>query len=241
VTATETWALPGPGITGTIQTFTETLTSGDPGSADQTIPQVAYNRVDDEYLVVWEDDRDARSSKVYGQLVAGDGALIGGEFLVASDAIRPVVAYSPDDAAYLVVWEASQLTKAVVNKQSWYGKQLWAQAVSPAGSLSGAAFKVYTYSPYSGSAERPSITYSEANNSFLVTWESPPGRISYGGGMYYLITQRASISGVAGFKTTVTTRSSNMGATAVSNCQKRPILLDQICCGETAVLANSAI
>jgi|GEM_PF-3255078 len=79
----------------------------DTGSASQTDAALAYNRHDDEYLVVWQ-DRQLGDWDIMGRRVAGDGSLVGGELIIEApglDQTRPDVVYNDYRREYLVVWE----------------------------------------------------------------------------------------------------------------------------------------
>jgi len=74
---------------------------------DQQQAAIAYNSQDDEYLVVWHDQR-AGNYDVYGQRVAADGSLPDYTFPICTDAanqLNPAVAYNLDANQYLVVWD----------------------------------------------------------------------------------------------------------------------------------------
>jgi hypothetical protein len=76
---------------------------------DQAYAQVAYDPNHDEYLVVWEDERnDPNDDDIYGQFVDGDGTLIGENFAVcnsAGDQWWPRLDFDPILNRYLVVFE----------------------------------------------------------------------------------------------------------------------------------------
>ena len=75
-------------------------------SAVQWRPQVAYNCNDDEYLAVWEDDRDGNRN-IYGQIIEGDGTLRGGNFPIgrfATAQMRPHIDFDKVHNRYLVVF-----------------------------------------------------------------------------------------------------------------------------------------
>jgi len=183
-----------------------------PASGEQKYPQVAYNPDDDEYLVVWQDSRNGVDWDIFGQRINGDSSLIGDNIHIGISGTLPVVSYSPDDNAYLVVWESSQLSK----EQTWSGKEIWGQAVAASGTLSGTAFTVYDFTAAGGSGERPDIVYSEANDEFLVSWESPPGRNGILGSHYQLRTRQATINGATGTSSMIATKNTRMADTALS-------------------------
>lgn len=74
---------------------------------DQQQASIAYNSQDDEYLVVWHDQR-AGNYDIYGQRVDADGSLPDYTFAICTDdsnQLNPAVAYNLDANQYLVVWD----------------------------------------------------------------------------------------------------------------------------------------
>ncbi len=73
---------------------------------DQLHPQIAFNPTNQQYLVVWRDER--LDGDIYAQRLAGSGALIGGNFAVADlgTDIRtnPQVAYLEAADDFMVAW-----------------------------------------------------------------------------------------------------------------------------------------
>ena len=78
-------------------------------SGDQLYPQLAYNAVFGEFLVVWQDGRS--DGDIYGQRLNGSGGLIGGNFAIADQGTNyrsyPQVAYQPNAVEYMVTWSLS--------------------------------------------------------------------------------------------------------------------------------------
>jgi hypothetical protein len=75
---------------------------------NQWLPAVTYNTNDNEFLVVWQDFRAGGNWNIAGQRVSGAGALLGGNFPIATtigDETNPAVAYGVVAAHYFVVWE----------------------------------------------------------------------------------------------------------------------------------------
>jgi hypothetical protein len=72
-------------------------------------PQVCHDPNGDRYLSVWEDQRNGRSNTdIYGQLVDGDGTLIGGNFPICTAEgaqYWPHLDFDPGSNRYLVVFE----------------------------------------------------------------------------------------------------------------------------------------
>ena len=78
--------------------------SGD--SVNNSGPKVAYNDLQDEYLIVWVNERTP-SIDIYARRVGGDGSVRSWFALVADPGIiytHPVVAYSPKQERYLIVY-----------------------------------------------------------------------------------------------------------------------------------------
>jgi YD repeat-containing protein len=80
----------------------------------QTNPAVAYDPVNDRYLVVWQDGRSGVRHEVYGRILDGEGQPLGAaEFLIeeSGDDPRPDVIYDPDSgdwrpaAGRVAVWQ----------------------------------------------------------------------------------------------------------------------------------------
>ncbi len=76
-------------------------------SADQMLPQLAYNEAEDEFLVVWQDERTDRD--IYGQRVGASGALVEGNFAIAELGTyyrgSPQVAFQSHAVDFMVTWQ----------------------------------------------------------------------------------------------------------------------------------------
>ena len=133
-------------------------------------PAVAYNALNDEFLVTWDsfgtnqlgESREA----IYGQRIrASDGALLGGNLRIGSHAggIRSAVAWSASNNLYLVVYWVPAGTIEI------YGQRVLAN-----GTLTGPNLDISNDSIFSG---YPAIAWGLAGNQFLVTWDSEDGNI----------------------------------------------------------------
>jgi len=98
------------------------------GAFDALEADVAYNRTDNLFLVVWQGDEQRFEDEIYGQLIdAGTGAEIGtNDFRISMmgpdgnasyDAFNPAVAYSSAERTYLAAWEGSDNKGALVNDE----------------------------------------------------------------------------------------------------------------------------
>ena len=124
----------------------------------QRNPKVAYNSVDDEYLVVWKDGRNSSSSgmDIYGRRVASTGEPVGGDFPITTmvgDQWGAAIAYNPLANEYLVVWG---------------GDDIHGQRVSNTGRLAGNRIPISTAA---GTQESPDVVYLPSANEYLVVWE----------------------------------------------------------------------
>jgi hypothetical protein len=152
---------------------------------DASNPAIAYNSVNNEYLVVWEADDSlgvvgAGESEIYGQrLDAATGAEIGtNDFRISDmgvdgnkdyDAITPEVAYNSQSNVYLVVWSGENGTFA--DEFEIYGQLLAGSNGSPVGAND---FQISTMGPAADTAYDaydPDVAYNSVQNEFIVVWQ----------------------------------------------------------------------
>ena len=132
---------------------------------DQSLPQVAYNVADDEYLVVWE-YWSAGQSDVYGRVVAGDGSLPGSQISISAileDQRLPAVAWSSARDEYFVVWNDYR-------DRNDTGSDIYGQRLDAAGALADGEI---TISQAPGDQTRPHLAYNPAAEPYdqvLVVW-----------------------------------------------------------------------
>jgi hypothetical protein len=142
-------------------------------TGDERDPAIAYNSVDDEYLVVWEDDRNQggtldRGWDIYGRRVDADGTRIGGDFRISGgqatdDEYDPAVAYNPAANQYLVVWGDGR-------QYSSRGWDIYGQRVRANGTLAGSNIRISGVDA-TGDDEKPAVAFNSASKQFLVVWE----------------------------------------------------------------------
>jgi len=129
--------------------------------ADCAPPQLAFNPVTDQYLVIWEDLRNSGYS-IYDQLVNANGTMSGGNYAVTTSSGEKQgysVAYGAAGNDFLAVWGDTRSGPAV------YG-----QHMGPNAAWIGGEFIV---APSATAAGVPTVAYDARNNDFLVAWQQP--------------------------------------------------------------------
>lgn len=147
-------------------------------------PAVAYNSQDNEYLIVWEGDDDTApllndEYEIWGQLLRGNGELIGSNFLISDmggygnagyDAYQSDVAYNSRDNQYMVVWSGDDNFFGISNDEL----EIWGQRLNASGGAMGASdFRISTAGPDDNpnhDAIQPAIAYNDRFNEYLVVW-----------------------------------------------------------------------
>lgn len=155
---------------------------GPPGQVDFDAqnPDVAYNPVQNNYLVVWSGD-DARSqNEIYGQFISSNGAEIGTNDFRISDmgpdgdvnfaAVNPSISYNMHDNNFLVVWSGDDNTGDLVNGE----QEIFGQLLTDAGLETGPNdFRISDMGPDGDGgfdALVPDVVFNALDTSFLVAW-----------------------------------------------------------------------
>lgn len=149
-----------------------TFEDGETNSLYPNSPTVAYNPVDDQYLVAWKSDR----SELSGQRLRGFNASTLGEAFVINDSdddfgpTAPDLAHSADTNQYLIVWHGYQQGGGLVTNEN----EIFGRLVSGSGILEiSATIRISDMGPDgdgSYDALNPAVAASGAS-SFLVVWE----------------------------------------------------------------------
>jgi hypothetical protein len=132
-------------------------------SIDEGPPAVAYNSQDQEFLVVWHNNRPSADDDIYAQRVSLDGRLLSWFSVTsgapASERANPAVAYNPKQNDYLVVYEDYNETYGV-----WDVRARRVDYTGPQGN----EFFIKAYTSYD--EMEPSVAYNThpSHDEFLV-------------------------------------------------------------------------
>lgn len=143
---------------------TQTLINVWDGLSDQNWwPAVAYNPVQDEFLVVWQHWGGSSSCEIFAQRVARNGLLIDSPIpvtvgLTSTLPIPAAVAFAPSHGGYLVVYPRPVSVSDFEIAGRWVA---WDGAVDPT---------EITIADGAGSRELPDIAYNPIDDEFLVVW-----------------------------------------------------------------------
>jgi len=144
--------------------------SGNRATADDHTPVVAWNAVDNEYLVVWEDGRNeaARGTDIYGRRVSADGRPIGGDRRISglkatADDYKPAVAWNAVDNEYLVIWGDGRNEAT----RGWdvYGRRVGTDG-KPVGGDRRISGKNATENDHT-----PAVAWNAAADDYLAVWQ----------------------------------------------------------------------
>lgn len=136
-------------------------------------PKVAYDSTNDRALVVWRSYNGPGNNDVRAQIVNANGTLYGGEIVIADSSdneVYPDVAYSPDEAEWLIVYVHWVTTS---NKQGKKRPKIThvvrGQRVGWDGVVRGLPFDI---SPvYSESVTHSRVAYNTATGKYLGVWQ----------------------------------------------------------------------
>ncbi len=154
-------------------------------NSDAVTPAVAFDSLNQRYLLVWSADETDGDFHIYGQLLTGAaGASIGPSFLISSsgpadtDHRQPAVAFSPAHSQYLVIWSSDAANPGAY--------EIVGQVINPDGQLVGPTNR---YSDMGSidtdpafDAVTPDLAFHPFLNEFVVVWaaDDDPGALSDG-------------------------------------------------------------
>lgn len=142
--------------------------SGDGAVAHDRNPAVAWNETADEYLVVWQDERDlaTRGADIYGRRISAAGVPIGADFRISAASgqeLYPAVAWNRTENQYLVVWQDGR-------RAATRGDDIYGQRVSAGGGLQGSNFRVCGINAGKDDVA-PALAWNRTANEYLVVWD----------------------------------------------------------------------
>ena len=151
-----------------------------------SVPAVAYNSTDNEFLVVWQGDDNipgTGDSEIFCQRIdATDGSELGtNDFRISDmgtadgatfDASDPAVTYNRANNEYLVVWAGDDDTGALVDGEfEIYGQRLDATDGSEQGTNDFRISNIGTDGSRWFGAVDPAVTYNSIGHEYLVVWQ----------------------------------------------------------------------
>lgn len=138
------------------------------GPGAQSRPAITYNSDDEEYLVVWTDERSGKDSDIYGQRVsAATGNVVGGNQPISTAEnlqAEPDVAYDGSRSEYLVVWTDFRVERVLSSNSSGIYGRFFTNHLTPTTTS-------FPLSSNTGWQKRPAIVYHEGADEYLVAWE----------------------------------------------------------------------
>ena len=154
---------------------------------DGMLPAVTYNRVDNEYLVVWQGDDNIGSlvvdeHEIFGQrLDAATGAEVGPNDFRISDigpdgdinfgSNWPTVTYNATNNEYLVLWEGDDNSGSLVdNEFEIFGQRLDAGTGIEVGPNDFRLSDMGSDGDVNFAGFVPAAAYNKTNNEYLVVW-----------------------------------------------------------------------
>ncbi len=140
------------------------------GTGDSSYPDICYNPVANQFLVVWEYDEGVRPD-IHSRAVSATGQLLNTEQDLGSGAgltsrTRPAIAYASVSQKYLVVFESFT--------QGNVAGDIEAQVLTNGGLLDGINLRIQT-GTFSAHHSFPDVAYNRSRNEYLAVWQSDVG------------------------------------------------------------------
>jgi len=145
----------------------------------QADPNVAFDSINNRFLVVWEDSRQTRNNyNIYGKIYDINGNQIGNEKTIcnaANSQSEPWVAFDSVNEQYMIVWEEGESPNNGPF-DIWVG--MFDSDLNCIGPSSGNQPMKLTNSNSNTDYNFPCVAFSEETRRFLITWNE--GDISSG-------------------------------------------------------------
>jgi hypothetical protein len=142
--------------------------------ADRRNPDVAYDSLHDQYLVVWEQEEASSGFSIQARRVSGDGQVLDAADIPIRSAganlytpVQPAVEYAFTSDRYLVIWA-----------ETWHPMpiqyEISGQVVTDAGGLEGNRFPI---NQNTQQLAAPDLAYNRHANRYLVVWQLDAGAL----------------------------------------------------------------
>ncbi|MGD8908028.1 MAG: C1 family peptidase, partial [Chromatiales bacterium] len=151
---------------------------GSCASIQTVYPDVAYNHVNESYLVVYDS-----LQKIYGKFIDNSGLPMGGEFVISEFSgyqRRPSVVFDGENSRYLVTWtEANEATSSDIS----------GQLVNSDGGLLGDKLSISSALSMQSNAE---LAFDPSTQTYLVVWQDYRSNVA---SAYDIYAQRLDANG----------------------------------------------
>jgi hypothetical protein len=134
--------------------------------AERRYPDVTYNRIHDQYLVVWEQYDASSGYSIQARRISGTGSVLDNadiELRGASNLytpVRPAVAYAYSADRYLVVWA-----------ETWHPIPITYDIYGQVVDATGNADAPFSVSQGDEPRQAPDVAYNRHANRYLVVWQ----------------------------------------------------------------------
>lgn len=168
-------------------------------------PAVAYNNINNEYLVVWYGDDNQGSLvndefEIFGQLLDASGnevgsddfriSFMGDDGFTTAEAAAPDVAFNSASNSYLVVWQGDDAADGTIDDEL----EVYAASVSGSGTLQNMSdIRLSDMGPdgdIAYAAMNPAVVFNSVNDEFLVIWEGDDNNGSLTESEFEIFAQR---------------------------------------------------
>jgi hypothetical protein len=176
-------------------------------------PAVAYNSVNNEYLVVWSGDDNTSplvegEFEIFGQRVDATGAGVGNNDFRLSDmgpngstgydAYSPAVTYNSASNEYLVVWRGDDDTSSLVSEEyEIYYQRVYGNLAlgDETGTNDVRLSEMGPDGDTDYDAYAPAVVYNSANSEYLVVWQGDDDTAPLVNEEFEIFGQRLSAAG----------------------------------------------
>jgi hypothetical protein len=194
--------------------ISDTGPEGD-GNFDANRPSVAFNSINNEFLVVWESDEAINNNiEIYGQRLSASGLEIGtNDFQISLqlpindanfDAREPDIDWNSASNEYLVVWQGETSTDEE--------KEIYGQRLSNSGTALGSNFRISDMGvegEATTAALSPRLDYNSVDNNYLIIWQGSDTVANQYETYGQLIDANGAEIGTNDFRITTTTNINN--------------------------------